>query len=47
MSAADHTVALGLCGLLAIRSRVRGDRAAAMSPKSGLKLPGVSGTRTT
>ena len=40
-------VPLGLCGLLMTSTRVRGDRAAAMRSKSGRKLPGVSGTRTT
>jgi hypothetical protein len=47
ISAAVHAVALGLCGEFTIRARVRGVTAAAMASKSGLKLPGVSGTRTT
>ncbi|MCY1560949.1 hypothetical protein D9M68_981480 [compost metagenome] len=46
MSAALQTMPLGLCGLLIISARVRGDKAAAMASKSGRKLPGVSGTRT-
>jgi hypothetical protein len=44
--ASVQRVALGLCGLLMISSRVRGVMAAAILAKSGLKLPGVSGTRT-
>ena len=47
MSASVHTVALGLCGVLTMMRRVRGVSAAAILPKSGRKLPGVSGTRTT
>ena len=47
MSSAVHTVALGLCGVLMINRRVRGVMAAAILAKSGRKLPGVSGTRTT
>ena len=47
MSWFDHTVALGLCGLLISRARVLPLIAAAILSKSGRKLPGVSGTRTT
>ena len=47
MSASLHTVALGLCGELINMARVRGVMAALMRSKSGRKLPGVSGTRTT
>ena len=46
-SAACQMVPLGLCGLLMMRARVRGVNAAAILSKSGRKLPGVSGTRTT
>ena len=46
MSCALQTVALGLCGLLMIRARVRGVRAALILPKSGRKVPGARGTRT-
>ena len=47
MSWADHTVALGLCGLLMTIARVLGVSAAPMRSKSGRNLPGVNGTRTT
>jgi hypothetical protein len=47
MSWRDHTVPLGLCGLLMRMARVRGVMACAISAKSGRKVPGVSGTRTT
>ncbi|MOA60944.1 hypothetical protein D3C78_1859630 [compost metagenome] len=46
ISSAVHTVALGLCGVLMISSRVRGVIAAAIFAKSGRKVRGVSGTRT-
>jgi hypothetical protein len=47
MSAALQTVALGLCGLLTMMARARREAAAMRLSKSGRKLPGVSGTRTT
>jgi hypothetical protein len=47
LGAALQTVALGLCGELTMIARVRGVIAAAIAAKSGRKLPGVSGTRTT
>jgi hypothetical protein len=47
MSAADQMVALGLCGVLTMIARVRLVRAAAILPKSGRNVCGVSGTRTT
>ena len=47
ISAAVQTVALGLCGEFSSIALVRGVIAAAMAAKSGRKLPGVSGTRTT
>jgi hypothetical protein len=40
MSAAVHTVPLGLCGLLTMMARVRGVRAAAILSKSGRNVPG-------
>jgi hypothetical protein len=47
MSSRVQTVALGLCGLLIRMARVLGVMAAAILSKSGRKVPGVSGTRTT
>ena len=47
ISSRDQTVALGLCGELTRIARVLLFRAAAILPKSGRKVPGVSGTRTT
>ena len=46
MSSKLHTVALGLCGLLITMARVFGPMAALILSKSGLKVPGASGTRT-
>ncbi|MNT62160.1 hypothetical protein D3C72_1998540 [compost metagenome] len=46
ISSAVQMVALGLCGLLMRMARVRGVIAALILPKSGRKVPGVSGTRT-
>ena len=40
-------LALGLCGELTMMALVLGVMAAPISPKSGRKVPGVSGTRTT
>ena len=47
MSAGCQMVPLGLCGLLMMSARVLALMAAASWSKSGRKLPGVSGTRTT
>ena len=47
ISSRVQTVALGLCGELTMMARVRGVSAAAILSKSGRKVPGVSGTRTT
>ena len=47
ISASFHTMPLGLCGLLMTMARVREVMAAAIASKSGRKVPGTSGTRTT
>ena len=47
MSSGDQTVPLGLFGLLMMMARVLELRAAPILSKSGRKVPGVSGTRTT
>jgi hypothetical protein len=47
ISSSVQTVALGLCGVLMMIARVRGLSAAAILSKSGRKVPGTSGTRTT
>ena len=47
ISARVQTVPLGLCGVLIMIARVRGESAAAILAKSGRKVPGTSGTRTT
>ncbi|MNT44590.1 hypothetical protein D3C72_1811240 [compost metagenome] len=46
ISCAVQVVPLGLCGVLISIKRVLGVMAAAILPKSGRKVLGVSGTRT-